>query len=233
MSFILPHDHGEKEDVAKIYTELSESSSFLPASELFKIISDSSRLKILWLLFHREECVINISALTEMSSPAVSHHLGILKNAGLIESRRCGKEVYYKAADSETSRHLHKITEEMLEIACPSEKTPYEKTPEEIIEDVHGYLLSHLDKRISIDSLSRIFLINKTTLKEAFKRVYGTSLASHINVHRMEKAASMLDVSDKSISEISRSVGFASQSRFSEAFRKHFGVSPKDYRKNH
>ncbi|MDO5478485.1 MAG: helix-turn-helix transcriptional regulator [Clostridia bacterium] len=78
-----------------------------------------------------------------------------------------------------------------------------------------------------------MFLINKTTLKESFKRVYGTSLASHINLHRMEKAASMLNDKDKSLSEISRAVGFTSQSRFSEAFRKHFGISPKDYRKTH
>ncbi len=233
MSFILPHDHGEKEDVVKIYSKLSESRNFLSASGLFKIISDSSRLKILWILFHREDCVINISALTEISSPAVSHHLGILKDAGLIESRRCGKEVYYKASDTEISRLLHKMTEEMLEIACPSEKNSSEKTPEEIIEDVHSYLLSHLDERITIDSLSKIFLINKTTLKESFKKVYGTSLASHINIHRMEKAAQLLKDKDKSLSDISRAVGFTSQSRFSEAFRKHFGISPKDYRKTH
>lgn len=233
MSFILPHDHGRKENMTAIYKELSEGSNFLLVSHIFKILSDSSRLKILWVLFHREECVINLSALTAMSSPAVSHHLGILKDAGLIESRRCGKEVYYKASDTEISRLLHKMTEEMLEIACPSEKNPSEKAPDEIVKDVHEYLLLHLDERITIDSLSRMFLINKTTLKESFKRVYGTSLASHINLHRMEKAASMLNDKDKSLSEISRAVGFTSQSRFSEAFRKHFGISPKDYRKTH
>jgi len=54
-----------------------------------------------------------------MSSPAVSHHLRQLKNAGLIVSRREGKEVYYKAADTEQSRLLHIMIEQVLKITCP------------------------------------------------------------------------------------------------------------------
>ncbi len=233
MSFNLPHDHGKSGNIAKIHSELSNSSKFISSSEIFKILSDSSRLKILWLLFHREECVINISALTSMSSPAVSHHLVILKKAGLIESHRHGKEVYYKAADTEISRSLHKITEKMLKTTCPSEKNLSEKSPEEIAEDVHEYLIKHLNERITIETLSKIFLINQTTLKETFKNVYGTSLASHINIHRMEKAELLMKDDNKSIMDIALAVGFSSQSRFSEAFKKHFGASPAEYRKNH
>ena len=51
--------------------------------------------------------MINISALVDMTSPAVSHHLRQLKASGLIVSRRGGKEVYYTAADTEQSRLLH------------------------------------------------------------------------------------------------------------------------------
>ena len=56
------------------------------------LLSDPSRLRIFWLLCHCEECVMNISALVDMSSPAVSHHLRNLKASGLIVSRREGKE---------------------------------------------------------------------------------------------------------------------------------------------
>ena len=113
----LPHDHGgcfEKELEAVPKTE-----EFALAADIFKKLDDSSRLRIFWLLCHCEECVVNISALMNMSSPAVSHHLRQLKASGLIVSRREGKEVYYQSADTEQSRLLHEMIEKTMEIACP------------------------------------------------------------------------------------------------------------------
>ena len=75
-------------------------------------------MRLFWLLCHCEECVINLSAMLEMSSPAVSHHLRLLKNSGLVVSRRDGKEVYYRAADTEQSQLLHKTIEKVIEISC-------------------------------------------------------------------------------------------------------------------
>jgi DNA-binding transcriptional ArsR family regulator len=54
-----------------------------------------------------------------MSSPAVSHHLRPLKNSGLIICRREGKEVYYRAADTQQGRLLHQMIEQVMEITCP------------------------------------------------------------------------------------------------------------------
>ena len=85
----------------------------------FKQLCDGTRLQIFWLLCHCEECVQNISALMEMSSPAVSHHLRGLKDNGLIVSRRVGKEVFYKAADTDQSRLLHIMIEKVMAISCP------------------------------------------------------------------------------------------------------------------
>ena len=55
----------------------------------------------------------------DMSSPAVSHHLRQLRSAGLIVSRREGKEVYYRASDTIQAKLFHKLIEELLEISCP------------------------------------------------------------------------------------------------------------------
>ncbi len=57
----------------------------------------------------------------DMSSPAVSHHLRQLKTSGFVVSRREGKEVYYRAADTRQVRLLHKMIEDLMEISCPSE----------------------------------------------------------------------------------------------------------------
>ena len=93
--------------------------AFQIVADLFKQMGDLSRVRIFWLLCHCEECVINISSLMEMSSPAVSHHLKQLKMTGLIISRRDGKEVYYKAADTVQAQMLHHMIEQAIEISCP------------------------------------------------------------------------------------------------------------------
>ena len=86
---------------------------------LMKQLGDPSRLRIFWILCHVEECVTDIAAMTDMTSPAVSHHLRILKSSGLIVSRREGKEMYYKAAESDIAQRLHHAVEEIMEISCP------------------------------------------------------------------------------------------------------------------
>lgn len=111
----LPHDHGFDHHIV----DMPSTGDFSTVSVLFKQLSDASRLRIFWLLCHCEECVTNLSALVEMSSPAVAHHLKLLRAGRLVVSRRAGKEVYYKAADTPQAQALHHMIEEMVEISCP------------------------------------------------------------------------------------------------------------------
>lgn len=113
----LPHDHGQNVDI--VLAKLPSQNDCVQVAEIFKQISDGSRLRILWLLCHCEECVSNIAAAMDMSDPAVSHHLKLLRKSGLIESRRDGKEVYYKLADTEQAQLVHHVCEEMFRISCP------------------------------------------------------------------------------------------------------------------
>lgn len=115
----LPHDHGQEID--KVLEKLPTQEECMQVAEIFKLISDGSRLRILWLLCHCEECVSNIAAAVEMSDPAVSHHLKILRKSGLIVSRRDGKEVYYKLAETAQAQLVHHACEEMFQISCPLE----------------------------------------------------------------------------------------------------------------
>ena len=103
--------------------------NFQTVADIFKQLGDGSRIRIFWLLCHCEECVINLSTMVDMSSPAVSHHLKQLKSAGLIVSRRDGKEVYYRAADTEAARNFHRMIEWLVKIACPSQVEKQKGTP--------------------------------------------------------------------------------------------------------
>ena len=115
----LPHHHEDRKRLERLRSFIQEPESFQEVANLCRLLSDNSRVRIFWLLCHCEECVINISSLMEMSSPAVSHHLKQLKMTGLIISRRDGKEVYYKAADTVQAQMLHHMIEQAIEISCP------------------------------------------------------------------------------------------------------------------
>lgn len=119
----LPHHHhdGEDDDFLSL---IPKSFSFEATSDSLKQIGDSTRLKIFWILCHREECVINIAAIMDMSSPAVAHHLKLLRDSGLVTTRREGKEMYYKAADTPIVHVLHRSIEEIMEIRCPDSLSP-------------------------------------------------------------------------------------------------------------
>ena len=123
---VLPHDHGQ--DIENRLDVVPREEEFQTVAEIFKQLCDGRRIQIFWLLCHCEECVINIAAMVGMSSPAVSHHLRQLKNSGLIVSRREGKEVYYRAAETEQTQLLHAMSEKMAAISCLGDFSRHEET---------------------------------------------------------------------------------------------------------
>ena len=116
----LPHDHGQP--MEQELQNMPSVENFQTLSDIFKQLGDGSRLRIFWLLCHCEECVVNLSAMVGMSSPAGSHHLKLLRAAGLIVNRRAGKEVYYTAANTQQAQLLHHMIEDLVVIACPSKQ---------------------------------------------------------------------------------------------------------------
>jgi len=72
---------------------------FLPiqkeCAELLKVLGDSIRLRIVYILFENEFCVSDIAKALKLSQPHASHHLKILKNSGIVDARREGHKVYY------------------------------------------------------------------------------------------------------------------------------------------
>lgn len=224
----LPHQHGEAVQAAPLCRELANTEHFQTVGEVFQQLSDPTRLRIFWLLCHFETCVVNLSAMMDMSSPAVSHHLRLLKDAGLICSRRDGKEVYYRAADTEQTELLHRMIERVMQITCPENAA---LGGAHTAREIHAYLIAHLDKRVTIEELSKKFLMNPTSLKAAFKAAYGTSLAAHVKAHRMQKAAELLRQTEFSGAQIAKRVGYESQSRFAAGFKEAYGMLPTEYRR--
>ena len=100
------------EDVVKAVTaKMPDEDQLYDLAEIFKVFGDSTRIKILYVLFESEMCVCDIAQLLNMNQSAISHQLKILKQSRLVKSRREGKAVFYSLADG----HVRTIINQGLE----------------------------------------------------------------------------------------------------------------------
>ncbi|MCD7921403.1 MAG: metalloregulator ArsR/SmtB family transcription factor [Clostridiales bacterium] len=88
-----------EELLEKVKAGMPEETELYDLAELFKIFSDSTRIRILFVLFEAEVCVCDLANMLHMTQSAVSHQLRILKQSKLVKNRREGKSVFYSLAD--------------------------------------------------------------------------------------------------------------------------------------
>lgn len=103
--------HVHEDLVKKVEESMPLSEELFDLAELFKIFGDSTRIKILYVLFEAEMCVCDIAQLLRMTDSAISHQLRILKQARLVKFRKEGKSVFYSLADE----HIKKIIDNGME----------------------------------------------------------------------------------------------------------------------
>ena len=96
--------------VEKVKGTIPQEETLHDLAELFKVFGDSTRIKILCVLFETEMCVCDIAALLNMTQSAISHQLRVLKNARLVKYRKEGKVVYYSLDDD----HVKQIFDQGL-----------------------------------------------------------------------------------------------------------------------
>ena len=82
-----------------VNTTMPEETELYDLAELFKVFGDSTRIRILFVLFEAEVCVCDLAQALSMTQSAISHQLRILKQSKLVKSRREGKSVFYSLAD--------------------------------------------------------------------------------------------------------------------------------------
>lgn len=96
--------------IEKVRKIIPQEETLYDLAELFKVFGDSTRIRILCVLFESEMCVCDIAALLNMTQSAISHQLRVLKNARLVKHRREGKVVYYSLDD----QHVKQIFDQGL-----------------------------------------------------------------------------------------------------------------------
>lgn len=107
--------HIHEDAVQAVKSVLPTDEALSDLADLFKLFGDTTRIKILYLLFERELCVCDIAALLNMTQSAISHQLKVLKAYKLIKYRREGKTVFYSLADNHVRTIIAQGTEHLNE----------------------------------------------------------------------------------------------------------------------
>jgi len=99
------------EIVDKVYENMPVEENLYDLAELFKVFGDTTRIKILYVLFENEMCVCDIAQILNMTQSAISHQLRVLKQNRLVKFRREGKQIIYSLADN----HVRTIINQGME----------------------------------------------------------------------------------------------------------------------
>ena len=97
--------------VEQVNQAMPQEEHLFDLAELFKVFGDSTRIRILYVLFEAEMCVCDIAQLLGMTQSAISHQLQVLKKSKLVKYRREGKTVFYSLADD----HVRAILDQGME----------------------------------------------------------------------------------------------------------------------
>ena len=91
--------HTHDDVIARVRGQLPDVEELYDLAEFFKVFGDTTRIRILYVLFEAEMCVCDIAEMLSMTPSAISHQLRLLKQFKLVKSRRDGKTIYYSLAD--------------------------------------------------------------------------------------------------------------------------------------
>ena len=107
--------HAHEDLVEAVRQRMPDEDILYDLTELFRLFGDSTRLRILYVLFESELCVCDIAVLLGLTQSAISHQLRVLKQMKLVKNRRDGKTVYYSLADGHIQNIISQGMEHILE----------------------------------------------------------------------------------------------------------------------
>ena len=105
----------DAETAEEIENKMPEESELYELADLFKVFGDSTRIKILYVLFENEMCVYDIANILNMTQSAISHQLRVLKQARLVSTRREGKTIFYSLCDDHVKTIFYHAMEHVME----------------------------------------------------------------------------------------------------------------------
>lgn len=159
-------------------------------------------------------------AQTAVSLNCFSYMLKPLSPEAVAEMMpRAVKKVFSLRADSD----MRQLGTEYARSVTPEEEP-------DSIEQVRQYIDQHISEELSVEKLAAMAYVSQNHLTRSFKKKYGMTVIDYIMKHRLALAEDMLRNTNKTITMISDEVGYFDYVYFSKLFKRHYGVTPREYR---
>lgn len=201
--------------------------------QYYRTAPDAEKWHILWVHFYGANAARYYEQFQALGQGAT---VGTLPAGSIVED--CMRQliaIYQKgqstlAQDLRASALLATMMAECIQsLSAP---TDARHAPPAIVHQVRRYITENYSQRITLDSLSDRFSIDKFYLQKLFKRHTGLTPNEFLILSRLNQAKEMLRTTQRSIGEISLEVGIPNTSHFIKLFQRHEGVTPGVYRQN-
>lgn len=183
------------------------------------------------------KCSLGIFApdFTSVMGRIISLGPGIALSAG-IRGEHVFRELYETAAEDAPIFPRLKLAELFLLLAQspiqPETGTYLPRGQEKLIRHLRDHIVGDELHYSSLQELAAEHGISVSFLQKSFKQVYGLPVYQYLKTYRLEKAAAALLNTGRSVTKIGLDAGYTNPAKFSEAFRKHYGLPPSEYRKS-
>lgn len=162
--------------------------------------------------------ISDIAKMAGVSSAAVSRYL----NGGPLSEQK--RAVIHEVVE------LLMLLNDLPQESFSEKRQFFSRSQVTAVRAIHDAMIQDLSHHYTLAELSRQFGIAQTSMKLCFKAVYGSSIYQYIKTYRMQTARVLLQDTSRSVTEIAATLGYDNPSKFSEAFKKEYGISPTLFR---
>ena len=153
------------------------------------------------------------------------------------DGERLKNEILYLATHAQESSyhligHLYLIMDALVSGSSSRRHTQGGKRAQFYTNEAVTFIAQNYSRAITVEDMARRCNLDRSYFGKVFRDVLGQSPQEFLIQYRMEKAAELLKITDLSVGEISRQVGYPNQLHFSRAFKNFYGISPRTYRQN-
>lgn len=205
--------------------------------ELGLALSNENKAVVFQCLEHIQNYLIPLKSLHHLSGIRLYHEISNLYIEYISQYRleeklamQIGLYKLFNLSQFDSWEDLIEYYRQLTSITLALSHAENHNQKEQILTKINAYIEKNLHRNLTLNEIANSVNYNSSYISRYFKQMTGQTIFQHITQIRIEKAKEYLDTGNDSIQKIAENLGFDNVQYFSLVFKKHTGMSPKNYR---